>query len=324
MGATVDSKSGTKAKKTKAKRQKLTENGKAAGSGTVVTAPTFENPLVPNAVLRQMYQKMVETRLLGEFAVQRGRKAKRGLAVESIHGQEACRVSVAQGLGDGDMVLDSHPGGPMAHLLGAQLQEVLQGFGTGARGAKGRKTSASTQSSATGLLPFVEEAEERLFAGLGAALLLKRWKRTDGVVIYVEHREATDGVWRRALKLAAAQDLPVIFVVLPKTKDGKTKGGAEVSGIAQRCGVPGIAVDASDVVALYRVTQESMGRIRGGGGPVLIEGVPYRVQGRPKPAGADPVAQMRGSLLERQVATEGWMAGIGREFRSQLAAARAG
>jgi TPP-dependent pyruvate/acetoin dehydrogenase alpha subunit len=317
MGATVDSKSETKAKK-----QKATENQKAVGSGTVVTAPTFENPLVPNAVLRQMYQKMVETRLLGELAVRLGRKAKTGLAVNSASGQEACRVSVTQGLGAGDMVLDSQPGGPMAYLLGASLEDVLPGFRAGPRRAKGSKTSGSTQSSATGLLPFVEEAEERLFAGLGAALLFKQLKRTDGVVIYVEHREATDGAWRRALKLAAVEDLPVIFVVLPKMKDGKTKGKAEVSGIARRCGVPGIAVDASDVVALYRVAQESMGRLRSGGGPVVIEGIAFRVQGRPKSDGADPVAQMRGSLLQRQVATDAWMAGIAKEFRRQLAAAR--
>jgi TPP-dependent pyruvate/acetoin dehydrogenase alpha subunit len=271
-----------------------------------------------------MYQKMVETRLLGEFAVRLGRKAKTGPAVHSMHGQEACRVSVAQGLGAGDWVLDSQPGGLMAHLLGAKLQDVLEGFGPGARGAQGRKTGASTQASATGLLPFVAKAEERLFAGLGVALLLKQLRRTDGVVIYVEHREATDGVWRRALKLAAAQDLPVILVVLPKTRDGKTKGKAEVSGMAHRCGVPGIAVDASDVVALYRVAQESMGRLRGGGGPVLIEGIPFPVQGRPKSDGADAVAQMRQSLLERQVDTDVWMAGIEKEFRRQLAAARVG
>ncbi len=319
MGTTGDSKSGTKAKK-----RTVTENEKAVGSGTVVTAPTFENPLVPNAVLRQMYQKMVETRLLGELAVRLGRRAKTGLRVNSIHGQEACRVSVTQGLGAGDMVLDSQPGGPMAHLLGAKLEDVLQGFGAGAGGAKGSKTSGSTQPSATGLLPFVKEAEERLFAGLGAALLLKQLERTDGVVIYVEQREASDGVWRRALKLAAAQDLPVIFVVLPGTKDGKTKAKAEVSGIAHRCGVPGIAVDASDVVALYRVAQESMGRLRGGGGPVVIEGIAFHVQGRPKPDGADPVAQMRRSLLQRQVGTDAWMAGIGKEFRRRLAAVQAG
>src|SRR6266446_2097908 len=87
MGATVDSKS-----RTRATKQEVME--KAVGSGTVVAAPTFENPLVPNAVLRQMYQKMVETRLLGELAVRLGRKAKTGLSVHSIHGQEACRVSV--------------------------------------------------------------------------------------------------------------------------------------------------------------------------------------------------------------------------------------
>jgi TPP-dependent pyruvate/acetoin dehydrogenase alpha subunit len=316
MGAKVDSKtkSGTAAKK-----KGVAESENAVGGGTAVTAPTFENPLVPNAVLRQMYQKMVQARLLGELAMRLGRKAKAGFAVKPSDGQEACRVSVTLGLGSGDVVLDSQPGGLMAHLLGAELSEVWQGLRAETQ-SKGQKGSGATKSSSTGLLPFVEEAEERLFAGLGAALLLKKLKRADGVVIFVEHREATAGVWRRALKLAAKQDLPVIFVALPKTKDGKARGKTEVSGIAHRSGVPGISVDASDAVALYRVAQESLGRIRGGGGPALIEGVPFHVQGKAKADGADPVVQMKEYLGQRKIATDEWMAGIAKELRRQLVA----
>src|SRR5258708_7382853 len=90
-------------------------------------------------------------------------------------------------------------------------------------GAKGSKKTAVKEEQTGRLLPFVEDAETRLFAGLGVAILAKQMQRTDGVVIFVGHREASHGTWRRALTLAAKQELPVIFVVLAKSGKGKMK-----------------------------------------------------------------------------------------------------
>ena len=129
-------------------------------------------------------------------------------------------------------------------------------------------------------------------------------------------------MWRKAFTLAAVQDLPVIFVAMPNSnpKDGKAKGKAGVSGVAHDCGVPGIHVDASDVVALYRVVQESWTRIRGGGGPVLIEGVPFHLQGDKRVATADPIAQLGEFLLNRKVCTPAWLAAAQKGFRGRIAA----
>src|SRR5215467_2861351 len=111
--------------------------------GKARSKATAENLLVPNAVLREMYQKMVELRALEAHGA-RGSKVRRAV------GMEACRVSVAQGLGSDDAVLDSRPGALMDHLLGAKLKEVLKG------------------NRSKRLLPYVGSAEERLLAGLGA------------------------------------------------------------------------------------------------------------------------------------------------------------
>jgi TPP-dependent pyruvate/acetoin dehydrogenase alpha subunit len=252
-----------------------------------------ENPLVPNAVLRQMYQKMVELRAL---EAQAGRKVRRAV------GMEACRVSLAQGLGADDAMLDSRPGALMDHLLGAKLKDVLNG--------KGSKR----------LMPFIASAEERLLAGLGAALLFKQRGLQDGAVVFVEHGEASSPVWRKAFSLAATHELPVIFVALPD-RNGQTTTGVGVSGISHTCGVPGIHVDASDAIALYRVVQESWLRIRGAGGPVLIECVPFHVQGSRKGV-ADPVVELGKYLVNRRVSTEGWLVRTRTSFNRRLAAAK--
>ena len=278
--------------------------------------PVFENPLVPHAVLRDMYTKLVEFRLLEIHArrLVRGRKSE---AVGKTHGQEACRVSLTQGLGAGDLVMESQPGGLTGYLLGASLADVLAPM----RPQKSKKKASAAAVATSRLLPFVSDAEARLYAGLGVALLAQQMRRDDGVVVFIDHNETNRRVWRRVLTLAAKQTLPVIFIVLAKLD--ATKGRDEVSAIARKCGVPGIAVDASDTVALYRVAQESMGRIRSGGGAVLIEGIPFpAASAKGKSITEDPIALLRGYMKHCQINPETWMAEVEQSFLKQLKSSR--
>jgi TPP-dependent pyruvate/acetoin dehydrogenase alpha subunit len=275
-------------------------------------APAWENPLVPNAVQREIYRKMVEIRLLSALDPRSAGKPNR---LPSIWGQEACRVGVVQGLTADDLVMDSYSGGLIDHLQGAKLPDVVRAFRAEARGKK----TANVKGAPKQLRTHIEDAEERLFAGIGAALLLKRAGGKSVAAIFVRSREASNGVLRRAFTLAAERELPVIIVALAKAGDGEGKSG--VSKIAQRCGVPGIAVDGADAIALYRVAQESLERVRGGGGPVLIECVPFHVQGERRVT-ADPVAQMHEYLLQRGISTAAWMNDVKKRFEARLAAAQ--
>jgi TPP-dependent pyruvate/acetoin dehydrogenase alpha subunit len=110
-------------------------------------------------------------------------------------------------------------------------------------------------------------------------------------------------------------------VVLPAAKGHKRAGVVELSGKTTRWGVPGIPVDAGDAVALYRVAQESLGRTRGGDGPVLIECVDYRAEGKAKTATADPLVSMKEFLLTRKVGTETWLKSAGDRVQRGIAAA---
>ena len=99
----------------------------------------------------------------------------------------------------------------------------------------------------------------------------------------------------------------MIFVVLPGR--GRAKKGDElavVAPVASAAGVPGMPVDTCDAVALYRVTQESLGRTRGGDGPVLIECVRWRIEGQ-RGAADDPIAHLEAFLRARRIATEAWL-----------------
>jgi TPP-dependent pyruvate/acetoin dehydrogenase alpha subunit len=157
---------------------------------------------------------------------------------------------------------------------------------------------------------------------MGAALSFKTLGRANVVVAYVRHGEVGKGVWQKVLDLAGRLELPMIFVVLPAVKGGRRNGVANLSAKTARWGVPGIPVDAGDAVALYRVAQESLGRTRGGDGPVLIECVAYRMEGSAGSASGDPLVQMKEFLLGRKVCSKAWLERAGEGLLRRIAATR--
>jgi TPP-dependent pyruvate/acetoin dehydrogenase alpha subunit len=291
-----------------------------------------ENPLVPNATLRQMYMAMAEARVLDEHVAglqkrvksPRGPKGSKGRGrLDSIRDQEACRVSTAIDLRPGDLVSDSQAGVVMDLLAGAKVSSLLKRVAELRSGKEIRKkiNGAKVDGASGRLLPWIDDVGERLRMAMGAALSFKTLGQANVVVAYVRHGVAK-AVWRKVLALAGELELPVIFVVLPAGRGEKRDRGANLSANTARWGVPGIPVDAGDAVGLYRVAQESLGRTRGGDGPVLIECVACRMEGSAGSASSDPLVQMKEFLLGRKVCTKAWLEHAGDGVRRRIAAAR--
>jgi TPP-dependent pyruvate/acetoin dehydrogenase alpha subunit len=287
-----------------------------------------ENPLVPNKKLRQMYAAMVEARVLDEHVAGLPRRGRTGKDVkgprkkgrsrlDSIRGEEACRVSTAIDLGQGDLVSDSQVGVVMELLSGETVDSLLRrvaALHSGKKAAKTKRADASWR-----LLPRIESAGERLRMAMGAAAAFKTQRQANVVVAYVRQGEIGKGEWRRLLGLASTLELPIIFVILP---GGGRDGELGLSAKSAQSGVPGIPVDAGDAVALYRVAQESLGRTRGGDGPVLIECVVHRTKDKLADAALDPLVQMEDFLLLRKVCTKAWLESSGDRIRRRIAAAK--
>ncbi len=246
-------------------------------------AKAYENPLLSNKRLREMYTALVEARVLGA----RMRRGKvRGFAA----GTEACWVGSGIGLRDveGDFA--------GAGAVGAVLDLVV---GVGSKAAM-RGERSPKRLAGDGLAP-----PARVWFALGAASRMTGMKTVG--LIYAGVGELTAAQWKLALSEAQGMELPVVFMAIP-AKDDKP-GIAEM---ATRWGVPGIPVDASDTIAMYRVAQEAMGRARAGGGPALMEGVRF-------PRTGDAEALLRRQLVARRVATEAWAQGVETKFRARLA-----
>jgi len=278
-----------------------------------------ENPLVPNEKLRQMYRAMVEARVLDEHIARLQRRVKWRRKLESTRGQEACRVSTAIDLGPGDLVSDSQAGVGMDLLAGGKVDSLLKRV---AEFHSGKKPQTARRGDFSGrTLPWIDDAEEQLRMAMGAALSFKTLRRANVVVAYVRRGEVAKGVWRRVLGFASKLELPIIFVILPAVEGGKRDQAMNLSGKTGQWGVPGIPVDAGDAVALYRVAQESLGRTRGGDGPVLIECIEFSRRDTRGSLPIDPLVQMKKFLLSRKVCTAEWLKDPGAGLRKRIAAA---
>jgi TPP-dependent pyruvate/acetoin dehydrogenase alpha subunit len=281
----------------------------------------YENPLIPNARLKQMYRAILRAHLLGQSLppTQRALTATR----------EAALVSSALDLTARDFVLDAFAT-PVLDLL---------------RGTPLHRIQFTNRMTHPGSAWVGSDSAARIHAALGAASALKSAaalakksaKESDtssldsavALCIFISG-EVTAGIWQSALPHAAQHDLPVIFLVLPPTasKTSRSTEKADLRAIAHKAGLPAIPVDAADPVALYRVAQESIGHARIGGGPALIQCVAFPATAPQKsastaaaanPAIAHPaIAHLADYILSRSIATRAWMDREAASFAAQL------
>ncbi|QHN03114.1 hypothetical protein FTO74_06835 [Granulicella sp. WH15] len=262
-----------------------------------MAAKPFENPLIRNVRLREMYTVMVEARVLSRQM----RRQHTGFAP----GLEACWVATAIDLHEGDLTSDAGVG-------------PLPGYVRDAARAQAKVLAATLRGeSGEGRLGGSFSPVKRMWTSIGAAMGLRASGEKGVLMAYVGERELKDAEWKRVLRAAAEAEAPIIFVVLPEKN-----GTSGLARLASRCGVPGIPVDASDAVAIYRVAQESIVRARADSKPALIAGVPFIAAGKAKKA-ADPIQLLGEQLIAKQAATPAWLAKVEPRCQSRLEAALA-
>ena len=95
---------------------------------------------------------------------------------------------------------------------------------------------------------------------------------------------STTAAFHESINFAGVQKAPVVFVCennLYATATPLTMATAntDVASKAAAYGIPGVAVDGNDVLAVWEATRVAVERARKGGGPTLIEAKTYRTVG---------------------------------------------
>ena len=221
-------------------------------------------------VLRTLYSVLLKTRLLEEQVLSLLRAGKIPGTPAPVLGGEATEVGACIGLLPGDSISSSKRKLATDVVRGTPLQSVF------AQLFHRDEEPAAKQTESMQVVPQTASVTGQLNIAAGIALAYRQLATTNVVVALADDGLAALGLWHEAASLASGQRLPIVIVV-ENCEQSHPNGASAVQSDedlrdrAEAYGFPGITVDGNDLVAVWRVTQESIHRARSGAGPTLIE-----------------------------------------------------
>ncbi len=253
--------------------------------------PALPLGLDSEALLR-LFEQMT---LLRRFEAAAQVACRKGETPGFLHlyiGQEAVAVGICAHLRRTDWITSTHRGHGHALAKGMSprtLMAELYGRHDGAVGGRGGTMHIYDRS--VGLFGTNGLVGAGLPEAVGAALSAKH-RGTDGVAVAFFGDGATNhGAFHEALNFAGVMRAPVVFVCennlyATATPLASVTLNPEIATRAAAYGLPGVAVDGNDVVAMWQAMQQAAARARAGEGPTLIEAKTYRTVGHHE---GDPV-----------------------------------
>lgn len=226
--------------------------------------------------------------LLRQFELAVQSHFKRGELPGFIHlyvGQEAVAVGVCANLGPQDWITSTHRGHGHALAKGLPpraLMAELFGKATGCCG--GRGGSMHLYDPAHGVFGTNGIVAAGIPHAVGAALSARTRGADQIAVAFFGDGAIQHGAFHESLNFAAAQRAGVVFVCennlyATATPLRSITRNPDIASKAAAYGVPGVAVDGNDVLAVEAVAREAVARARAGEGPTLIAAKTYRVVG---------------------------------------------
>jgi TPP-dependent pyruvate/acetoin dehydrogenase alpha subunit len=255
-------------------------------------------------VLRQLYFALLKCRMVAEYVQRQLPSANYDFAI----GHEAVVVATTFRLRAEDTITAS--GANLAARVGAAapLQNSL---------AQG-DTNNSCGSGLGAVVTPASLSNDPFNLGTGVALVHKVERKGNVVIALCTEESPALDRWGEALKFAGTHKLPILYVIKSRASDPACSGPQnehldDFSFMARDYGFPGIIVDGRDVVAVWRVAQESLHRARNDSGPTLIDCTMESAK--------DPLAQMEHYMRKRSVWDDGWKKRISRQIQAEIDAA---
>jgi 2-oxoisovalerate dehydrogenase E1 component len=287
-------------------------------------------------LLREMLRiRRVEEALARSYA--------QGLIPGACHtyvGQEAIAVGVCAHLRPDDVVFSTHRGHGHALAKGAPAREVMaELFGKATGVSKGRGGSMHLFVPEVGLMGTTGIVGPNILQATGAGYSFQLMKTDQVSVAFFGDGAMNNGAFHEGVNMAAIWGLPVVYVcennqfATEVPFDYATRN-TDVAERVRSYGIPGIAVDGNDVLAVTEAAHAAIERARSGGGPSLVEGKTYRT--RPHAEGMrdggyrtmeeieswksrDPITLLESRLLDREIATQAQIDAVRQEIEDVVA-----
>ena len=240
-----------------------------------------------------MLRDMARIRAFEHEAVAAMRAGEAPGVVHPSIGQEAVAVGVCANLRRADRITSTHRGHGHALAKGADARAMmleLHGRAGGSCGGKGG--SMHIADFAVGMLGANGVVGAGIPIACGAAQTIRLKGEDAMVACFFGDGAINRGPFLEGLNWAALYRLPLLFVCEDNGFAAFTRGAAVTAGAgpaarAEACGVPAVAVDGEDVLAVDAAAAELVARIRGGDGPQFLHARCYRWEGH---TGTDPAA----------------------------------
>jgi 2-oxoisovalerate dehydrogenase E1 component len=243
----------------------------------VTTAPD-------RATALRLYRAMLLIRRCEE---QLARAHQAGLVHGACHtyvGEEAVAVGVCAHLRPDDTVLSTHRGHGHALAKGVPAAELMAELLGRANGCShGRGGSMHIFSPEVGMLGTSGIVGPSILMAAGAAYAYRLQKSDKVSVAFFGDGATNNGAFHEGLNLAAIWKLPVLFVCennqyATEVPFATVAGNPDVAARAAAYGLPGVAVDGNDVLAVHAAAGQAVERARAGAGPTLLECRTYRTR----------------------------------------------
>jgi pyruvate dehydrogenase E1 component alpha subunit len=308
---------------------------------SVAKKPPGKNPGPTSELLLKLYRDMM---LIRRFEERAGQLYGMGLIGGFCHlyiGQEAVVTGMMSVGTEGDSVIASYrchghmltcgmdPKGVMAELTGRAA-----GYSKGKGGSMHMFSKEKNFFGGHGIVG----AQVPIATGLGFAHKHKK----DGLiaVCYLGDGAVNQGQVYESLNMAALWKLPVLYVIENNkyamgTSQQRASAG-ELHNRGEGYGIPGLAVDGMDVLAVREAAVKALDYVRSGKGPMILEMMTYRYRGHSMSDPAkyrsrdevdemrkehDPIDHLGARIVESGMATQDELKEIDREIRARIAGA---
>jgi 2-oxoisovalerate dehydrogenase E1 component alpha subunit len=227
---------------------------------------------VTAAALLRMYEDMVVVRALDQTATTLQRQGELALWPPLL-GQEAAQVGSARMLEPGDFVFSSYREHAVAYCRGASPTDLVRVW-------RGVAVSGWDPFSIGMAAPQVVVGAQALHAtgwALGAL-----WEGAgQAAIAYFGDGATSEGDVAEALVFAVSSGAPVVFFCQNNgwaiSEPVSLQTPVSIADRAAGFGMPSVAVDGNDVLAVAAATRQALDRARAGDGPSFIEALTYRM-----------------------------------------------
>lgn len=230
-------------------------------------------PELSDETIRDLYRKMVLTRMIDQKALFLQRQGRLG-TYAPVQGQEAAQIGSAYALRKSDWVFPSFRETGVLYMHGVPLRDIyLYWMGN----EIGQKVPEDVN-----VFPISVPVGTHLLHAVGVAWAAKMQNEKISTIPYFGDGATSEGDFHEAMNFAGVFQTPTIFfcqnnhyaISVPRKRQTAAKTLAQ-KAIAY--GFPGIQVDGNDLLAVYAATSEARERAVAGLGPTMIEAVTYRL-----------------------------------------------